>query len=172
MLTELTFFHKSWQTFRSIINIIIDLFNSEDRYAPWNTTAPLCLQPRPHLGSRMRVSHSRGTGCPICNQSRIIATRQPDAFTVPLTHYVSNNCVYILSHVFAGTDSIAIDLMTMKDWLFSQHQPPASGHQQSCHFLLLAVVIAGDCAMTLAFHVLRIICHMKNIITIYFRIWT
>ena len=52
------------QTFRSIIDITIDLFNSEDWYSQWNTTAPLCLQSRPHLGSRMRVSHSRSTGRP------------------------------------------------------------------------------------------------------------
>ena len=48
-------------------------------------------------------------------------------------HYVSNNCFYVWSNVFAGTDSIEIDLMTMKDWLFSQHRPPAPRHQQSCH---------------------------------------
>ena len=36
------------------------------------------------------------------------------------------------------------------------------GHQQSRHFFLLAVVIAGDCAMTLAFHVLRKICRIKK----------
>ena len=137
--------------------------------------ATLCLQSRPHLGSPMCVS-----GCytreapvtPICDLSRIIATRQLVAFNVPSTHYVSNNCIYVRSHLFAGTDSFAIDLMTMKDWSFSQHRPSGLRHQQSCHFFLLAVVIAGDCAMTLVFHMLRKICRIKDIITIYFHIWT
>ena len=120
----------------------------------------------------VRVLHSQGRGRPICDLSRIIDTRQLDAFTVPSTHYVCNNCIYVRSHLFAGTDSIAIDLMTMEDWLFSQHRPPAPRLQQSCHFFLLAVVIAGDCAMTLVFHMLRKICRIKNIITIYFHIWT
>ena len=92
----------------------------------------------------VRVLHSRGTGRPVCDLSRIIATRQLDAFTGQSTHYVSNNCIYVRSHLFAGTDSIATDLITMKDWLFSQHRPPAPLHQQSCHFFLLAVVIAGQ----------------------------
>ena len=127
--------------------------------------ATLCLQSRPHLGSPMCVS-----GCytreapvaPICDLSRIIATRQLDAFTVPSTHYVSNNCIYIRSHLFAGTDSFAIDLMTMKDWSFSQHRPPDPRHQQSCHFFLLAVVIAGDCAMTSIPHAPENMSHKRH----------
>ena len=102
----------------------------------------------------VRVLHPRGTDHPICDLSRIIANRQLDAFTVPPIHYVSNKCIYFQSQLFAGTNSIAIDLMTMKDWFFSQHWPPAPRHHQSCHFFLLAVVIASDCAMTLAFHAL------------------
>ena len=88
----------------------------------------------------MRVSHSRGTGRPICNQGWIIATRQHESFSGPSIHYVSNNCIYVRSEVFAGTDSIAIDLLTLKDWL-----------------------IAGDCAMTLAIEswiLMRV--HMAN----------
>ena len=81
-------------------------------------------------------------------------TRQLDV-TVPSTCYVSNNCIYLRTHLFAGTDSFAIDLMTMKDWSFSQHRPPDTRHQQSCRFFLLAVLIAGDCTMTLVFHMLR-----------------
>ena len=72
----------------------------------------------------VRMLQLRGTGCSICDLSRMIATPQLDAFTVPSSHYVSNNLIYVWSHLFAGTDSIAIDLMTMEDWLFSQHMPP------------------------------------------------
>ena len=112
--------------------------------------------------ARVRVLHSQGTSHPICDLSGITATRQLDAFPVPSTHYVSNNCIYVRSHLFAGTDSIAIDLMTMEEWLFSQHRPPAPCHQQTCHFFILAVVIAGDCAMTLVFHMLQKICRIKT----------
>ena len=45
--------------------------------------------------------------------------------------------------------------MTMKDY-FSQHRPPTIRH-----FFPLAVVMTGDCAMTLAFHVLQKICPIK-----------
>ena len=173
MLTELTFCHKS-STRISIDNRYYNRFIQLGRpiFPVKYNGAVLFTQSRPHLGSRMRVSHSRCTGRPIFDQSRIIATRQLDAFTVPSTHYVSNNCIYVRSHVFTGTDSIVIDLMTMKDWLYSQHRPLAPRHQQSFYFFLLAVVIAGDCPITLAFHMLRIICHIKKIITIYFHIWT
>ena len=59
----------------SSINISIDnrywnrFIHLEDRYFPWITTAPMCLQSGPHLGSRMHVLHSRGTGHPICDLS-------------------------------------------------------------------------------------------------------
>ena len=68
--------------------------------------------------ARVLVLHTWGTGHPICDLSWIIATRQLDAFTVPLTHNVSNKCIYFQSHLFASTNSIAIDLMTIKDWFF------------------------------------------------------
>ena len=115
----------------------------------------LCLQSQPHLGSRMHMSvlHLGGTAHPICDLSQIIATRELDALTVPLTHQISNDYIYFHSHLLAGTNSTAISLMTMKGWFFSQYQPQA--------IFLLAVVIAGDCAMTLAFHVLQIVCHIK-----------
>ena len=155
MLTELTFCHKP--SINISIDITIDLFTSEDQYCPWITTAPLCLQSQPHLGSWLL--HSRGTIHLNCDLSRIIATRHLDAFTIPSTHCVSNNCIYFQSHLFAGTNSFAIDLMTMKEWFFSQHRPPAPRHQQSCYFFLLAV---GDCVMTIAFHMLQKICRIKT----------
>ena len=45
------------------------------------------------------VLHSRGTAHPICDPSRIIATRQLNALTVPWSHNVSNNCIYIHSYL-------------------------------------------------------------------------
>ena len=61
----------------------------------------------------MSVLHSRGTGHPICDLSRIIATQKLDTLSVPSTHYVSNNCINFQSHQLAGTNWIAIDLMTV-----------------------------------------------------------
>ena len=45
------------------------------------------------------VLHWRGTAHPICDQSRIIATRQLNALTVPWNHTISNNCIYIHSYL-------------------------------------------------------------------------
>ena len=45
------------------------------------------------------VLHLRGTAHPICDPSRIIATRQLNALTVPWSHNVSNNCIYIHSYL-------------------------------------------------------------------------
>ena len=116
--SELTFCRKS------SLNISIDIrycnrfiHLDEPIFSVNHNGASLCLQSRPHLESCMRMSmlHSWGTGHPICDLSRIIATRQLDALTVPSTHYVSNNCVYFQSYLLAGTNSIVIDLMTTKD---------------------------------------------------------
>ena len=52
-------------------------------------------------------------------ECRSIVTRQLEALTVPSMHCVANNCIYFQSHLLAGTNSIAIDLMTMKDYFFS-----------------------------------------------------
>ena len=49
-------------------------------------------------------------------ECRIITSRQLDALIVPSTHYVSNNCTYFQSHLLAGTNSIAINSMTTKDF--------------------------------------------------------
>ena len=87
--------------------------------------------------------HSQGTGQPICDLSVWASfIRQLEALTVPPTHCFANNRIYFQSRLLAGTNSIAMDLMTMKDYFLSQHRPPAIPH-----FLLLAVVIAGDCVI-------------------------
>ena len=116
-----------------------------------------CLQSRSHLGLRMRVLvlHLLATSHPICDLSRIIATWQFDALTVPSTHYIFDNCIYFQSHLLAGVNSIAIDVMTMKYWFFL-----SIGHQQSA-ISSCWLVIAGDCTMTLAFHVPQKTCRIK-----------
>ena len=45
------------------------------------------------------VLHSWGCAHPICKPSLIIAARQLDCLTVPWSHNVSNNCIYIHSHL-------------------------------------------------------------------------
>ena len=152
MLTELTFCRKS--------SIIISI---DDRYYnrfihlgrpifPVNHNGgSLCLQYRLHLGTRMRVYGCNTREAPVTQFATWVGSSRistASCFTVASTHHISNNCIYFQSHLLAGTNPIAIDLMTMKDWFFSQHRPPAPRHQQSCHLFLLAVVTAGDCAMT------------------------
>ena len=147
MLTELTFCRKS------SINISID-----NRYYNRFIHLGRTIFPVNHNGAsaftiptifgiahaQVRVLHSRDTSHPICDLSRIIATRQLDAVTVPSTHYVSNNCIYFQPHLFAGTNSIAIDLMTLKDGFFSQHrhQPWATSNPaiSSCWLLWMPMI--------------------------------
>ena len=110
------------------------------------------------------VLHSRGTAHPICDPSRIIATRQLNALTVPWSHNVSNNCIYIHSYLLRWYKLNCNRFNHCKRPIFfSQHGPPATIR----HFFLLW---SGDCAMTLASHVLQKICHMKIFIEIYFYI--
>ena len=159
MLTELAFCCKSSKKFQSILDITIDLLTSEDRYFPWITTSPHCVYNPDHIWDcayTCRVTVVRHRSPNLRPECRIIATWQFNALIVLSTYYVSSNCIYFQSHLCAGTNSIAINLITMKDYLFSQHRPPAIPH-----FFLLAVVIAGDCAMILAFHMLQKICRMK-----------
>ena len=131
----------------------IDLFTSEDRYLPWITTAPVFTIPTTLGIAHARVPLAKYRSPNLRPGCRIIATHQLDSLPVPSTPYVFNICIYFQSNLLAGTNSIAIDLMTMKDYFFSA----STIH----HFFPLAVVIAGDCAMTLAFHVLQKICRMN-----------
>ena len=142
-----------------LVDITIDLFNLEDQYSPWNNGAALCLQSRPHLGLRMRVSGCYTREARVTQSATWVGSSLLDS-PMLLLYFI----VFTLTYLF---DCIYVHLMTMEDWLFSQHRPPAQRHQQSCHLFLLAVVTSGDCA----FHVLRKICRIKNIITIYFHIW-
>ena len=127
-----------------------------------------CVRSQPHLSSRMCMSvlHSRGIGHPIYDLSRNIATRQFEALVVQSTHYITNDCIYLQCYLFASTNSLAIDLMTMKDQFLSQYRPRAIHH-----FFLSADVNAGGCTMTLASsHAPENKSH-KNIIILYFHIW-
>ena len=114
------------------------------------------------------VLHSRGTAHPICDPSRITATRQLNALTVPWSHSVSNNCIYIHSYLLRWykLNCNRFNHCERPNFFFSQHRPPARGHQRQSgrHFFLLW---SGDCAMTLAFHVLQKRCRMKIFIKIY-----
>ena len=155
------------QTFRSIIDMTIDLFSSEDRYSAWNTTASLCVYNPDHICDL-------ACECPDFTLARHRSLNLwPESnnrysnFTVPSSHHISNNRLYVQFHLFAGTDSIAIDLRTMEDWLFSLHRSPTI-----LPFLLVACCDCRWLRNDVAFHMLRTICHIKNIITIYFHIWT
>ena len=89
------------------------------------------------------------------------------ALTVPSTHYVSNNCIYFQSYLLVGTSSIAIDIMTMKDWFFFSTSDTSN----------LPFLLVGCCDCRWLRNDFSIPCapeHMshRNIVTIYFHIWT
>ena len=117
MLTELTFCHKL-STNISIDNWYYNPFIQLGRpiFPVKHNGAALYLQSRPHLGSRMGVSGCYTCEALVAQSATWVTTRQLDAFTVPSTHNISNNCIYLQSHLFASTDSIVIDLMTMENW--------------------------------------------------------
>ena len=153
--------------------VTIDLFTSEDRYFPWITMAPLFTIPTIFGIAHAHVTLARHQSPNLRPECRIIATRKLDSLTVPSPHYVSNNCIYFQSHLLAGTASIAIDLMTMKDYFFSGHWPPALGLATS----ILPFFLVGFCDcrwLCNDFSIPRAPENMshKNIITIHFHIWT
>ena len=132
----------------SSINISIDnryynrFVHPEDRYLPWITRAVFTIP------TTLGIAHARVTlamhrspnlrpGC------RIIATQHLDALTVSSAPYVS--------------------------YLFLV--PPSRWYERNCnrfnwpqvirHYFPMVVVIGGDCAMTLAFHLLQKRCSIK-----------
>ena len=116
--------------------------------------------------SACAVLHSRGIAHPLCDPSQIIATRRLNALTVPWSHYISKNFIYIQSHLLRCYKLNCNQLNHHERPIFSQHRPPATIR----HFFVLCL---SDCAMTLiAFHMLQKICSVKIFITIYFYIWT
>ena len=159
MLTELTFCRKS------SINI-----STDNRYYNRFIHLGRPIFPVNHHGAtvftipttfgtahaRVVVTLARLRSPNLRPECRIISIRQLDILTVPLSHYVSNHCIYFQPHLLAGTNSNAIELMTMKDFFLGIVHPPAIRH-----FFLLAVVIASDCAMTPAFQVFQKICRIK-----------
>ena len=84
------------------------------------------------------VLHSRGTAHPICEPSRIIATRQLSALTVPWSHYVSNNCIYIQSHLHRWYKLNCNRFNDCERPIFLRHRPLATVR----HFILSWSVIA------------------------------
>ena len=134
----------------------IDLFTSEDRYLPWITTAPVFTLPTTLGIAHARVTLARHRSPNLRTGCRIIATQQLDSLTVPSTPYVFSNCIYFLSHLLGGTNTIAIDFNGHERLFFL-----SIGPQQSAISSRWGAVIAGDCAMTLAFHVLQKVCRIK-----------
>ena len=114
----------------------------------------------------MRVTLARHRSPNLRSECQSIATRQLEALTVPSTHNVANNCIYFQSHLLVGTNSTAIDLMTMKDYFFSASatsNPP------------FVIVGCCDCRWLLKdLSIPRAPEYMshKNIIAIHFHIWT
>ena len=124
----------------------------------------LCLQSRRHLGTHMRgvtlARHRSPNLWP--NSDHRYSTAQ---CSVPWSHYISNNCIYIQSHLLCWYKLNCNRFNDRETPIFLQHRPPATIR----NFFFLW---SGDCAMTLQFHVLQKIYCMKILITIYFYIWT
>ena len=140
--------------FRSIVAIAIDLSTSEDWYFRWTTAVPLprqCLQSQQHSGSCMRGVTLALSGPPNLRPKldhrylMLLVFRQP--ITSPKLYLPSSplSCLYKLN----------CNLFNQHQRFSSLHRPPAIRH-----FFLL-VMIAGDYAMTWAFHVLQNICRIK-----------
>ena len=141
----------------------IDLFTSEDRYLPWITTATVFTLPTTLWIAHARVTLARHRSPNLRTGCRNIATQQLDSLTVPSTPCVFNNCIYFYSHLLAGTNTIAIDLMA----IFL-----SIGPQQSA---ISSRWGAGDCRwLRNDLSIPRAPENMshKNIITIHFHIWT
>ena len=110
-----------------IIDIAVDLFTLVDRYFCDSQRCP-CLQFRPHLGTRMRVSvlHSRAIGHPICYKGRIVAMEQFDVLTLPWTTHIISPILYLLSVQPALLVKLNCNrLISIKD-RFVPHRRPAT----------------------------------------------
>ena len=84
------------------------------------------------------VLHSRGTAHSICNPSRIIATVDSSMLWLFREAIMSPLIVFTSSPTcFAGTNSIGIDLITMKDRFFLSIGPRASATSDNPPFLLV-----------------------------------
>ena len=156
-------------TCQSIIVIAIDLFTSEDRYFLWIAAVPLFTIPTTFGNAHARC-YTREA--PLIQSATQVGSSQLDssrlnALTVPWSHNVSNNCMYIHSCLLRWYKLNCNRFNHCeRPMFFSQHRPSARGHQRQSgrHFFLLW---SGDCTMTLAFHVLQKICRIKIFIKIY-----
>ena len=114
--------------FRSIFAIAIDLLTSEDRYFLWIAAEPLprrCLQFWRHSVSRMRGVTLALSGPP--NLRPESDHRYLILLLVPSTHYVRKIVCTFSPICRACTNSIAIYLIIMRDFIFLCIGP----HQQS-----------------------------------------
>ena len=156
--------------FRSIVAIAVDLLTSEDRYFLWITAVPLprwCLQSWQHSVSRMRGVTLALSGPPRLQPES--DHRYLDSFTVPSTHYVRKIVCTFSPICRACTNTIAIYLIIMRDFIFlciGPHQQSAIASSVGCDSWAVTASSRQrnqprDCAMTWAFHVLQKICRIK-----------
>ena len=158
----------------------MDLLTSEDRYFLWITAVPLprrCLQSRQHSGSRMRgVTLAHGAGHPICDPSQILATWFSYCSINPLR---PQSCIYLQSDL-SCLYKLNCNILDHHERLyFSLHWPAPAIR----HFFWLVVLAqwwrqAAEAEpaswLRTDLSVPRAPENMshKNIITIYFHIWT
>ena len=173
MLTELSFCRKS------SINISIDnryynrFIHLGKPILPVNHNGgALCLQSLPHLGLHIQVSgcytreapvaqSATWVGSSLLDSSMLLLFRQPIKSPMILCT-ASPTCLLVQINCNRFNDHRRLIIFSA---LATSPTPPAIPNspcilhwwslKQSCHFFLLAAVIAGDCAITLAFHVLR-----------------
>ena len=152
-------------TCRSIINIAIDLFTSEDRYFLWIVAVPLFTIPTTFVNAHAWCYTREAPLSQSATQVRSSLLDSSmlwlfrEAITSPIIVFTSQ------SHLLRWYKLNCNRFKDRERLIFLQHRPPVT----LCHFFLLR---SGDCAMTLAFHVLQKIYRMEIFITIYFYIWT
>ena len=125
-------------TFRQIIDIAIDLFTSKDRYFLCHHSGGSVYNPdnvwerafaylygSVTLAIPLSAKAATRIGSSLLDNSMLLLFHEP--------YYVFNNCIFNSPTCFAGTNSIAVDLINMKDRFFSQHPPQAIRHfSNSC----------------------------------------
>ena len=128
-------------TCQSIIVIAIDLFTSEDQYFLWIAAVPLFTIPTTFGNAHARC-YTRET--PLIQSATQVGSSQLDSSMLWLFREATTSPIIIFTSIptcFAGTNSIAIDLITVKDRFFLSASATSDGR----HFFLLW---SGDCAMT------------------------
>ena len=172
MLTELTFCRKA------SINISID-----NRYYNWfihlrrpifpvkHNVAALCLQSRPHLGSRMRVSRCYTCEAPVAQSETWVGSSLLDSSMILLFRQPITSPIIVFAPGPAGL-LVQTHLQSFNDHerriIFSASATSPAPPAILSFFL---VVNDGDCAMTSCIRRAPENMSHKNIIAIYFRSW-